>query len=83
MWRLLFSRKKLNLQKRILLQQFLEDGSYACGDNFSDYELPSGLEGICIKEHKCYDTIEKLYYSSSDFELIYTFTVEQQNFLVL
>ena len=60
MRRLLFSRKKLNLQKRILLQQFLEDVSYTCGDNFSDYELPSGLEGICIKEHKCYDTIEKL-----------------------
>ena len=70
MWRLLFSHKKLNLQKKRLLQQFLEDVSYTCGDKFSDYELPSGLEGICIKKHKCHDTIKTLYYSCPDYEPI-------------
>ena len=32
MWRLLFPCKKLNLQKRKLLQQFLEDVSYTRGE---------------------------------------------------
>ena len=70
MWRLLFCRKKLNSQKRKLLEEFLEDLSYTCGDTFTDYEMPSGLGGICIKDHKCHDTIEKLYYSCPDFEPI-------------
>jgi len=70
MWRLLFCRKKLNAQKKKDLQKFLEDICYTCGDVFEDYEMPKGLEGVCIKKHKCYDTIEKLYYSCPDYEPI-------------
>lgn len=71
MWRLLFSRKKFNAHQRANLQTILDHVAYTCGKNiFEDLELPSGLTGVCLKEHQCYDPIEKLYYTCPDFEAI-------------
>jgi hypothetical protein len=63
MWRLIFSKKKLTPQAMNDLKMLLEDISYSCGATFSEINLPDSLKSICIKEHKCYDITEKLYYS--------------------
>ena len=36
---------------------------------FTELELPGRLKNVCVKGHKCYNPIEKLYYSCG-FELI-------------
>lgn len=39
----------------------LEDISYTCGATFEDITMP---EDVCIRFHRCFDPVEKLYYSS-------------------
>ena len=41
----------------------LDDISYTCGVSFSDLDLPGRLKNVCVRNHKCGDSIEKLYYS--------------------
>ena len=69
MWRLLFSKNKLNYPEVVELGKILDDVSYTCGVSFSDLELPGRLKNICVRDHKCRDPIERLYYSC-DFEPI-------------
>jgi hypothetical protein len=69
MWRLLFCKNKLNYQEVCELERILDDVSYTCGMLFSELELPGRLKNVCVKDCKCYDPIEKLYYSC-DYELI-------------
>ncbi len=69
MWRLLFCKFKLNYQEVCELEKALDDISYTCGMLFAELELPGRLKNVCVKDHKCYDPIEKLYYAC-DFELI-------------
>lgn len=64
MWRLLFSKKKLDLNSRMQLTQVIEDISYTCGATFSELDLPDNLKQVCVKHHECYNPIEKLYYST-------------------
>ena len=64
MWRIIFSKNKLSAQSRVDLANLLEDISYSCGATFDDIDLPQSLKSICIKSHKCYDPMEKLYYSA-------------------
>lgn len=63
MWRIILSKKKLNPQNFILLNRIVEDISYTCGTSLNDLDLPAELESVCIKPHRCYDPMEKLYYS--------------------
>lgn len=65
MWRIIYSKKKLNPQDSSLLEQIVDDISYTCGTSLSDLDLPSTLESasVCVKPHRCYDPMEKLYYS--------------------
>ena len=63
MWRLLFCKHKLNYQEVMELTQCLDDISYTCGVAFSDLDFPGRLKNVCMKDHRCNDPIEKLYYS--------------------
>lgn len=62
-WRLLFCKHKLNHQEVKELENFLDDVAYTCGVTFSDLDLPGRLKNVCVKDHRCNDPIEKLYYS--------------------
>ena len=48
---------------RTTFQSILDDISYTCGATLDELELPDRLAGICVKDHCCYDMVEKLYYS--------------------
>ena len=67
MWRLLFSKQKLNYQELSELERSLDDVSYSCGLSLSELDLPGRLKGVGVKDHRCNDPTEKLYYSC-DFE---------------
>ena len=68
-WRLLFNKQKLNYHEISELEGVLDDISYTCGFSFSEVDLSGKLKGVCVKDHRCSDPIEKLYYSCG-FELI-------------
>ena len=70
MWRLLFSKSKLNPQSIKNLESILEEISYTCGASFSDVDMPNDLKSVCIRIHKCFDPVEKLYYSSGFSDVI-------------
>ena len=63
MWRLLFCRFKLNYQEVSELWRCLNDILYTCGVSFSELDLPGRLKDVYVRDHKCNDHIEKLYYS--------------------
>ena len=63
MWRLLFSKSKLNPQSIKNLESILKEISYTCGASFSNVDMPNDLKPVCIRIHKCFDPVEKLYYS--------------------
>ena len=63
-WRLLFSKRKLQVQQRRDLRLLLADVSYTCGARFSDLHLPDGLDCVEVRDHQCIDDIEKLYYTA-------------------
>ena len=60
------------------LGKILDDVSYTCGVSFSDLELTRRLKNFCLRDHKCRDPIEKLYYSC-DFEPIICINCASQN----
>ena len=64
MWRVLFSKRKLDLQSKHNLQKVLQEVSYTCGMLFDEIDLPDSLKSVKVKEHFCHDPTEKLYYSS-------------------
>ena len=45
------------------LSRILENLSYTCGALFDDLDMSEDLKSVCIRAHKCYDPVEKLYYS--------------------
>ncbi len=63
-WRLVFSKKKLSVAARTTLQSILEEVSYTCGASLEDLDLPESLRQVVIRDHRCGDSIEKLYYSA-------------------
>ena len=62
MWRLLYCRHKLTVQERATFQSILDDTAYTCGATLDDLDLPDRLAGVCVKDHSCYDMVERLYY---------------------
>ena len=44
------------------LETTLADVTYSCGALLDELNLPPGLESVCIRDHQCGDTTEKLYY---------------------
>uniref|UniRef100_A0A1X7SQM0 Uncharacterized protein n=1 Tax=Amphimedon queenslandica TaxID=400682 RepID=A0A1X7SQM0_AMPQE len=64
MWRLIFSRYKLNSDQRRDLQSVLDDYEYSCGASLAELNLEDVYKDVEIRAHNCYDPIEVLYYSA-------------------
>lgn len=64
MWRIIFSKYKLKPTQRQQLQQLLDNLSYSCGSKLKDLDLPDEFSNVEIRDHRCKDPIEKLYYSA-------------------
>ena len=66
MWGVVFSKKNLTVQQRSTLQSILEDVSYSCGASLEDIDFPFSLSShsIVVRDHRCGDTIERLYFSA-------------------
>jgi len=62
-WRCIFCKHKLTHQEVSNLEKILEESAYTCGVLFSNLELSGRLKNVCVKDHRCTDPIEKLYYS--------------------
>jgi hypothetical protein len=63
MWRLLYSPHKISAPERQQLSASLDDHSFTCGASLSALNLDGKLSEVCVRELKCYDPVEKLYYS--------------------
>ena len=66
MWRIIFSKFKLTPAQRNFLQVTLEDFMYTCGASLRELDLPEEFADVEIRDHDCYDIIEKLYYSAKN-----------------
>jgi len=64
MWRVVYSRYKLTLREKRVLQQSLDGMSYTCGSMLADLHLTGKLTNVYVRDLRCYDPMEKLYYSS-------------------
>jgi hypothetical protein len=65
MWRLIFAKHKLTKDQRSELQFILHDNVYTCGSKLQDLELRDEFQEVEVRDHACYDVIEKLYYSAN------------------
>lgn len=63
MWRLVFSKYKLKPEELREIQALLDDYVYTCGSKLVDL-LPEKFCNVEIRDHSCFDVIEKLYYSA-------------------
>ena len=64
MWRLVFSRYKLDATQRKHLQNILDEHDYSCGASLLDLNLPEIYKDVDIRDHSCHDPIEVLYYTA-------------------
>ena len=66
LWRIIFSKYKLKPSQKQQLQQLLDNVSYnyTCGSKLKDLDLPEEFSNVEIRDHRCKDPIEKLYYSA-------------------
>ena len=64
MWRVIYSKYKLKAEEKKALQKALEGMSYTCGSMLEDLQLSGKLANVHIRDLKCYNPMEKLYYSS-------------------
>ena len=64
MWRVVYSKYKLKPTEKKVLQQSLDGMSYTCGAILADLHLTGKLSNVHVRDLRCYDPMEKLYYSS-------------------
>ena len=64
MWRIIYSKYKMNKDKRLELTAILDQFSYSCGSRLADLQLPDAYKYVEVKDHICVDPIEKLYYAA-------------------
>ncbi len=64
MWRIIFSKRKLSKDQRSMLQLVLDSFSYTCGSRLSELNLSAQFADVEVKDHICYEPIERLYYSA-------------------
>ena len=81
MWRLVYSKYKLSAQERQTLDNALEDYVYSCGAQLSELGLEGRLgdDTVCVRDIRCYEPVEKLYYSVGTYELICIFCCSSEN----
>ena len=82
MWRLLYSKKKLQASERQALQQALDDVTYTCGAQLQDLELPGSLAGVYARDIRCHDPTEKLYYSVRTYPPICVYCASEESLLL-
>ena len=70
MWRFVYSKYKLKKPELTELDVALNDHTYTCGASLSDICLPGRLADVVIRLLRCYDPLEKLYYSRNRFAFI-------------
>ena len=64
MWRLIFSRYKLDVVLHQNLQSILDNYEYSCGASLAELKLPEDYKEVEIRDHECNDPIEILHYSA-------------------
>lgn len=67
MWRLLYGKTLLKKAERRQLELELDGLSFTCGSSVQDLDLPAPLNERSLK---CFDHVEKLYYSAAGYEPI-------------
>lgn len=70
MWRLLYSKHKLSASVRAALQCALEDVTFTCGASIQDLELGDRFMDVFARQIRCYDPVEKLYYSVGKYQSV-------------
>lgn len=82
MWRLVYGKYKLTTAERAMLNQALEDFTFTCGAVLSDLQLEGErLDGehVFVKGLRCYEPLEKLYYSVGTCEPICVYCCSSEN----
>ena len=70
MWRLVYCKRKLAARERQVLQQALDSVTYTCGAQMQDLELGDQFTDVYARQIRCYEPIEKLYYSVGKYQPI-------------
>ena len=52
------------MEQREVLQHLIEDFEYTCGATLKDLHLPEEYDDVDVRDHNCFNTVEKLYYSA-------------------
>ena len=80
LWRLIFSKYKLQKEQRDYLRALLDDSMYSCGATLKEL-LPENFENVDVRDHDCFDPIEILYYSAKN-DPICIYCGEEQPFTI-
>jgi len=67
---LYYLKCKLSAQDKREIQSLIDDISYTCGTTLQELDLPEKMMCIYVKEHNCFDPVEKLCYSLIPSEFI-------------
>jgi hypothetical protein len=78
MWRIIFSKYKLTKEQQFYLQTVLEDYTYSCGASLEELHLPEEYNTVEIRDHSCFDLVERLYYSAKKERICIYCSQEQQ-----
>ena len=70
MWRIVYSKYKLPAAERVAFQEAMDNFTYTCGAELKDLGGKFEDETICMRNIRCFDPVEKLYYSVGTNELI-------------
>ena len=81
MWRLVYSKYKLTTEERQTVDKALEDYTYTCGAQLADIGLEGrlGSDNLCMRSIRCYEHLEKLYYSVGTYEPICIYCCSNKN----
>ena len=59
MWRIVYSKKKLDPQSLSVLEKIMDDVVYTCGTTFDELDLSPTLQSVCVRIVHCNDPMEK------------------------
>ena len=82
MWRLLYSKHKLTSTNKKALQQALDGVTYTCGAQIGDLELGEKFADVYARQIRCYEPVEKLYYSAGKYEPICIYCSSDENLVL-
>ena len=66
MWRLIYSKRKLNMDEKERLNSALSGLSFSCGSPLQEAPIPEDLADVVyVKKLRCHERVETLYYSAN------------------